>query len=81
MSTKMLVLSLLASSALALAAAAPAEAASKADRAREAIAACLGLAPRLKGLYDLYAARIEDYEAEPPDADWDGVFIAKSKTG
>jgi len=49
--------------------------------AREAIAACLGLAPRLKGLYDLYAGRIEDYEAEPPDADWDGVFIAKSKTG
>jgi len=49
--------------------------------AREAIAACLGLAPRLKGLYDLYLGRIEDYEAAPPGADWDGVFIAKSKTG
>ena len=49
--------------------------------AREAIASCLGLAPTLKGLYDLYAGRIEDYEAEPPEANWDGVFIAKSKTG
>jgi adenylate cyclase len=49
--------------------------------AREAIAACRGLAPQLGGLYDLFTGRIEDYEAEPPEPGWDGVFVAKSKTG
>ena len=49
--------------------------------AREAIAVCRGMAPNLRGLYDLFMERIEDYAAESPGADWDGVFIAKSKTG
>lgn len=49
--------------------------------AREAIAACRELAPNLEGLYDLFMERVEDYAAASPGADWDGVFIAKSKTG
>jgi adenylate cyclase len=31
------------------------------------------------GLYDMYAERIETYRAEPPPADWDGVYTAESK--
>jgi adenylate cyclase len=31
------------------------------------------------GLYDMYAERIEAYRAEPPPADWDGVYEAESK--
>ena len=30
-------------------------------------------------LYDMYDERINDYEANPPAADWDGVFVATSK--
>jgi len=30
-------------------------------------------------LYDMYDERIDAYEAEPPSADWDGVFVATSK--
>ena len=30
-------------------------------------------------LYDMYDERISDYEATPPAADWDGVFVATSK--
>ena len=33
----------------------------------------------LDGLYDLYEERIAEYEAAPPDPDWDGVFIATTK--
>ena len=33
----------------------------------------------LDGLYDLYAGRLDDCEANPPDADWDGVFVATTK--
>jgi len=34
---------------------------------------------RIAGLYDLYEGRIEEYEQNPPPADWDGVFIATTK--
>jgi len=30
-------------------------------------------------LYDMYDERISEYEANPPAADWDGVFVATSK--
>ncbi|MCP4328137.1 MAG: adenylate/guanylate cyclase domain-containing protein [Alphaproteobacteria bacterium] len=33
----------------------------------------------LGGLYDLYLDRLVAYMAEPPGADWDGVFDAKTK--
>ncbi|MSP67679.1 MAG: adenylate/guanylate cyclase domain-containing protein [Alphaproteobacteria bacterium] len=33
----------------------------------------------LSYLYDLYAERIADYAANPPGAEWDGVYVAKSK--
>jgi adenylate cyclase len=43
---------------------------------------CSGRAPELLlGLYQLYAARIAEFRAEPPPADWDGVYVAKSKAG
>jgi adenylate cyclase len=31
------------------------------------------------GLYDMYEERIAAYRAEPPGADWDGVYEAESK--
>ena len=34
---------------------------------------------KLDVLCDLYESRIRQYEAEPPPADWDGVFIATTK--
>lgn len=30
-------------------------------------------------LYELYAKRVREFEANPPTADWDGVFIATTK--
>ena len=33
----------------------------------------------LQTLHELYAARIEAYAANPPGAEWDGVFVAPSK--
>lgn len=33
----------------------------------------------IPGLYALYLERIEAYEADPPGAEWDGVFAATSK--
>ena len=36
---------------------------------------------KLAGFYDLYAARIAAFRADPPPADWDGVYEAKSKAG
>ena len=33
----------------------------------------------VEGLYDMYAERIEAYRADPPPADWDGVYAAESK--
>ena len=39
----------------------------------------LGEPWHLGALYDLYAGRIAAFRAEPPPADWDGVFTATSK--
>ena len=38
-----------------------------------------GQAWGLNALYDLYAARLAAYEADPPGPDWDGVFVALGK--
>ena len=47
--------------------------------AQEALAGCRGRDRRLDGLYDLYAERIAFYAANPPGAEWDGVFVAETK--
>ena len=47
--------------------------------ARRAIAECRKLNGGLDLLYDLYEERIQTFEADPPGADWDGVFVATSK--
>ena len=49
--------------------------------AKEAIAICRGLAPDLAELYALFEKRIADYLEAPPPAEWDGVYVATSKTG
>ena len=51
------------------------------DEAKVLLAECYVKGERynLTELADLYAARIKAYEAEPPGADWNGVFIATSK--
>ena len=52
------------------------------DRAEATLAECRALAPELlRGLYDLYARRIAEYRLNPPPADWDGVYEAKTKAG
>ena len=33
----------------------------------------------LEALYDLYAARIEEYSSNPTITDWDGVYVAQNK--
>jgi adenylate cyclase len=49
--------------------------------ARAALEQCRPLAPQfdLAPLYEVYEERIEGMEQEPPGADWDGVYIAKTK--
>ena len=49
--------------------------------ARAAATTCRGLMPELGlgALYDLFEARIAAFEADPPGADWDGVFTAETK--
>jgi adenylate cyclase len=51
------------------------------SEARTLMAECreMGKPWHMDGLYDLYDSRIAAYEEEPPEADWDGVFIAKTK--
>jgi len=44
-----------------------------------ALSQCRGCDPRLEGLYDLYDERLVYYAANPPAADWDGVFVALTK--
>jgi adenylate cyclase len=52
------------------------------DGAEAARRDCLEIGPeRLRGFYALYEARIAEFRADPPGADWDGVYVAKSKTG
>jgi len=48
--------------------------------ARARLRACRAQAPHsLQALYDLYGERIAAFEADPPPADWDGVFVALTK--
>jgi adenylate cyclase len=51
------------------------------DDARAALGECIKIAPRylIEGLYEVYAERISGMQDDPPGADWDGVYIAKTK--
>ena len=49
--------------------------------AAAALAACRSMAPMLAALYELYEKRISDYSTRPPPPDWDGVYVALTKTG
>jgi adenylate cyclase len=52
------------------------------DQAAAALAECRALAPvLLHGLYELYEKRIAHYRIDPPPANWDGVYEAKTKAG
>ncbi|MBF0167424.1 MAG: adenylate/guanylate cyclase domain-containing protein [Alphaproteobacteria bacterium] len=55
--------------------------AQKWDEALALLAKCreLGAWLHLDHLYDLYEERIADYRENSPGADWDGVYVAKSK--
>src|SRR5262245_45956380 len=44
------------------------------NAATAALSECRTLAPSLEGLHDVFATRIKEYCAEPPPADWDGVY-------
>ncbi len=47
--------------------------------ARESLSECRNLNNDLGQLYGLFSRRIDMYEASPPGADWDGVFVATTK--
>ncbi len=47
--------------------------------ARELLAGCAAQDPKLAALYELYGARVDHYEQDPPGPDWDGVFVAETK--
>ncbi|MGE5270203.1 MAG: CHASE2 domain-containing protein [Thiohalocapsa sp.] len=47
--------------------------------ARTALAQCRGRDVRMAGFYDLYEERLAYFEANPPEPDWDGVFVALTK--
>ncbi|HTW50774.1 MAG TPA: adenylate/guanylate cyclase domain-containing protein [Stellaceae bacterium] len=50
------------------------------DGATAALAECrCGDPADLAGFYDLYAERITYFAANPPGADWDGVFVSETK--
>ena len=51
------------------------------ERARALAQECKELDPglELELLYDLYEARIEHFESEPPPPDWAGVYVAETK--
>jgi len=53
------------------------------DKARDLVVKCRELDDflplPLDVLYDLYDERIDEYVANPPPTDWDGVFVATSK--
>ena len=52
------------------------------DQAEAVLAECRALAPALlNGLYELYEKRIAHYRIDPPPADWDGVYEARTKAG
>ena len=33
----------------------------------------------MEGTYELYIERVDDYEENPPGADWDGVYVSLTK--
>jgi adenylate cyclase len=49
--------------------------------ARNFLARARSLDPGLKlnGLYDIYAARIDEFAEAPPASDWDTVYVATAK--
>ncbi|WP_374378131.1 CHASE2 domain-containing protein [Dongia sp.] len=50
--------------------------------ARQSLAAAREAAPESLGkFYDMYENRIAEYGANPPPADWDGVYVAMTKGG
>ncbi len=49
------------------------------EEARALTAECRQLDGGIGGLYDLYDGRIAEYQAEPPGADWEGIFVATTK--
>lgn len=52
------------------------------DAAEAARGECAEIAPeRLNAFYTLYKTRITEFRNDPPGADWDGVYVAKSKSG
>ena len=48
-------------------------------RARALLATCRTHAHAPEDLYDVYRARIDYFELEPPDANWKGVYVAGTK--
>lgn len=48
-------------------------------RERIAVAREQGRELQLDELYDMYLARIDDYEVNTPPPDWDGVYVAQTK--
>ena len=48
-------------------------------REKITVARALGQDLKLDALYDMYIARIADYEINPPPPDWDGVYVAETK--
>jgi adenylate cyclase len=51
------------------------------DKALESLNSLRTLGPSLFSLFALYEVRIRANRMTPPPADWDGVFVAESKTG
>ncbi|MEQ9639872.1 MAG: CHASE2 domain-containing protein [Alphaproteobacteria bacterium] len=49
------------------------------DAALEHQQTCRSLDDTLDDLYDLYARRVREYQADPPGEGWDGVYVARSK--
>ncbi|MDP7548396.1 MAG: adenylate/guanylate cyclase domain-containing protein, partial [Alphaproteobacteria bacterium] len=48
-------------------------------KARKLVKECRSADGSLNDLYDMYDERIEFYTENPPDSDWDGVFVATTK--
>ncbi|TXH39129.1 MAG: adenylate/guanylate cyclase domain-containing protein [Rhodospirillaceae bacterium] len=50
--------------------------------AMAALETCREVMPAgMAAFYDLYAERLAEFQHRPPAPDWDGVYIARSKTG
>jgi adenylate cyclase len=49
------------------------------DAARQLIKSCRSFDVRLRQLYDMYAARLDELESDPPLEGWDGLYVAVRK--